>query len=105
MEEININEQNKMDFISGLIANIKDNDGKIGFEFITKYADRAEHIYLQPTANMRLCVLKLETGHEVIGVAQVLDSKNDVESTGNKIAYNNAVNELWKTFGAIAKVL
>ncbi len=93
------------DFIGQLKQNLKDNNGKIGFEFLQKYAESAEKIYLNPTPNMRLCILKLKTGHEVIGVSQVLDSKNDVEEMGNEIAYKNAVNQLWVTFGAIAKVI
>ena len=54
---------------------------------------------------MRVCIIRLATGHEVIGVAQVLNKNNDVEEIGNAIAEKNAVMQLWSTFGAIAKVL
>lgn len=86
-------------------ASLEYNDGKISYDFIKNLADNSEVIYLHPTDNMRLCILKLYSGHEVIGVAQVLDSKNDVEEIGNKVAYDRAVDELWSVCGAIAKVL
>lgn len=81
------------------------NDGKIPFSFIEEQADKAKKTFARLTPNTRVCVLTLETGHEVVGVAQVLDSKNDVEDIGNKIALDRAKNELWASFGAIAKVL
>lgn len=44
-------------------------------------------------------------GHEVLGLAQVLDSANDVEEIGNAVALANAKNSLWPVIGSIAKVL
>ena len=85
--------------------NLISNKGKISYEFIKDLAEEAEVIYLHPTKNMRLCILILPSGHEVLGKAQVLDDKNDVESIGNSVAYTNAVNELWAVCGNIAKVL
>ena len=79
--------------------------GKISFNFIANLAENAEVIYLHPTANMRLCILKLYSGHEVLGMAQVLDSKNDAEELGNKVAYDRAVNELWGVVGTIARAI
>lgn len=105
MEEITEQDKSKMEFVEELTQNLKENNGKISFEFIKKYADTAEKLYLNPTPSMRLCILKLTTGHEVIGVAQVLDAKNDVEEIGNSVAYDNAIDKLWSTFGSIAKVL
>jgi len=84
---------------------LKSNNGKISPEFIDRMVSLSEVIYLHPTDNTRICILKLPTGHEVIGVAQVLDAKNDIEEIGNKIAYTNAKNQLWSAFGSIAKVL
>jgi len=92
-------------FISDLKDRMDENDGKIPFSFIQDEVKRGQVQYMQLTPNMRVCVITLRTGHEVIGVAQVLDAKNDVESIGNEVAYANAVNELWKVFGSIAKVL
>lgn len=97
--------ENEKSFTTKLRDELLANNGKISFNFISTYAANAEKIYLHPTENMRLCILKLETGHEVVGVAQVLSYKNDVEEIGNKVAYDNAVNQLWSIFGAIAKVL
>ena len=85
--------------------NLDVNGGKISNEFIDNLAENAEAIYLNPTPNMRICILKIYSGHEVLGYAQVLDKKNDVEEIGNKVAYENAKNELWKVCGAIAKIL
>ena len=84
---------------------LDNNNGKIPFSFVQHMADVGKKKYVQLTANMRVCVITLTTGHEVIGVAQVLDANNDVEEIGNKVAHDRAVNELWNVFGAIAKVL
>ncbi len=79
------------------------NNGKIPFSFVQHMADIGETKFVQLTPNMRVCVITLTTGHEVIGVAQVLDAKNDVEEIGNSVAYENAVNELWKLEGYLLK--
>ncbi len=79
--------------------------GKISSDFISKVAVNAEKIYLQPTPSMRICVLKLKSGHEVYGVAQVLDPVNDVESIGNKVAFDRAKDEIWQVVGSIAKAI
>ncbi len=85
--------------------NLEANGGKISPDFIDNLAENADAIYLNPTPSMRICILKIYSGHEVIGYAQVLDPKNDVEEIGNKVAYENAKNELWKVCGNIAKIL
>ena len=87
-------------------AELSRNNGKLSVDFINLQAERATTTYLHPTPNMRLCIIHLpETGHEVLGVAQVLDVANDVEAIGNNVAYDRAVNELWSVFGNIAKAL
>jgi len=91
--------------VDNIKANLKVNGGRISFDFIQNLAENAETIYLHPTPNMRLCVLRLYSGHEVLGMAQVLDSKNDDEELGNKVAYKRAVDELWAVCGSIAKVV
>jgi len=84
---------------------LEENDGKISFDFISNLAEDAEKIFLHPTPNMRICVLTLYSGHEVYGVAQVIDAKNDVEEIGNKVAFDNARDQLWNVCGAIAKIV
>ncbi len=86
-------------------ANLDSNNGKIHPEFIENLAEHAEAVYLHPTANTRICVLTIYSGHEVVGIAQVLDAKNDDEDIGNSVAYENAKNELWRVCGTIAKIL
>jgi len=81
---------------------IASNNGKLSYKFIVDEVANGTTTYTQLTPNMRVCVIRLQSGHEVIGVAQVLDAANDVESIGNEVALTNATNELWKVFGAIA---
>ena len=96
---------NKNKLVIALTEALEENSGKIPFSFILGEVSTAEVQYLHPTPNMRLCIITLLSGHEVIGIAQVLDAKNDKEALGNSVAYDNAINELWKVFGSIAKVL
>jgi len=91
--------------VDSISADLRENNGKISQGFIDNLADNAEKIYLHPTPSMRICVLRIYSGHETVGVAQVLDPKNDNEEIGNKVAYNNAKNELWSVVGSIAKTL
>ena len=93
--------------VERLREELKINKGKISFDFIQReVAEHTEDVwYFHLTANMRACVIKLKSGHEVLGMAQVLDSKNDVEEIGNKVAFDNAVNKLWEVYGSIAKVI
>lgn len=81
---------------------VASNNGKLPAAFIDKQVEAGTTTYTHLTPNMRVCVIRLQSGHEVIGVAQVLDSNNDVEEIGNSVAFTNAKNELWKVFGAIA---
>lgn len=80
------------------------NNGKISPVLVDEIAHEAEVVYVHPTANTRICVLRLQSGHEVVGIAQVLDAKNDVESIGNQIAYNRAKDQIWSVLGNIAKL-
>jgi len=92
-------------FADSIKVNLDSNNGKIHPTFIDNLAEHAEAVYMHPTPNTRICVLTLYSGHEVVGIAQVLDAKNDDEDIGNSIAYENAKNELWKLCGNIAKIL
>jgi len=83
-------------------SELDSNSGKLSAAFVTEQASLATVTYHQLSPNMRACVLRLPSGHEVLGVAQVLDSANDVQSIGESVAYANATAELWKVFGTIA---
>ena len=92
-----------MQIIADMIKlDLESNNGKISFGFIENLAENAEVIYLHPTPRTRICIMTIYSGHEVIGIARVLDPKNDVEEIGNKIAFENARDELWKVCGSIA---
>jgi len=91
--------------VAELVQAMKGNSGKIPTSFINKQVSEAQIIHIHPTANTRICVIQLTSGHEVVGVAQVLDAKNDVEAIGKSIALQNATEQLWQVFGSIAKVL
>ena len=92
------------DLLRDIQNELLNNNNKLSSEFIDSVADKAEVIYLHPTDATRICILQLRSGHEVLGYAQVLDPKNDDESIGNSVAYNNAKGELWQLCGSIAKV-
>lgn len=95
---------NSRQFVKSIFNELVDNNGKLSKAFIDSVAATASVNYSRPTPNMRLCILTLPTGHEVLGKAQVLDALNDVEELGNQVAYDNAVNELWALCGTIAKL-
>ena len=92
-----------------IIDNVKEalaeNNNKLSPEYINSLVSLAEIEYFQLTPTMRVCVITLESGHEVLGVARVLDAKNDEAEIGNRVAYENAVNELWGQIGSIAKAV
>ena len=81
-----------------------ENGNKIPYAFIQEQVAKAKIVYTQTTDNTRVCTMTMETGHEVVGVARVLDAKNDEEKIGNSVALENATNELWATYGSIAKL-
>ena len=80
------------------------NSNKISPTLINNIVAQSNVQYFPLTPTMRVCVITLPTGHEVLGKAQVLDSKNDVESVGNAVALTNAANEIWALVGSIAKL-
>ncbi len=94
-------------FIDSLQVALTNNGGKIPLKFIEDHLNNplTKVTHVQATENTRICVITLSTGHELVGYAQVLDSKNDVELIGQEVAYDNAKEEIWKVFGSIAKVL
>ena len=96
-----------MDFISILKAELAENGGKISFQFTEDLLNHTDTkvTHVQPTPNTRVCVITLPTGHDLVGYAQVLDAKNDVELMGQEVAYNNAKDNIWVALGSIAKVI
>ena len=87
-----------------IIDELAENSNKISPKFINNLVVMSSVQYLHPTPNMRLCIITLHTGHEVLGKAQVLDASNDDEDIGNKVALTNAKNEIWALVGSIAKL-
>lgn len=91
--------------IKRLRKHLRENENKIHIDFIKLEVEHGIVKYYQPTKSMRTCVIVLDSGHEVIGEAQVLDLENDVEKFGNKAAYNKAFEKLWGNLGSIAKAI
>ena len=83
---------------------LRQNHNKISFDFIQRISNNSTGTYHQLSDNTRVCVLRLDTGHEVVGYARVLDKKNDDPAIGNKVALDNATDELWSLIGTIAKL-
>lgn len=93
-----------MNLQQSIIDELEGNSNKISPAFINNIVAQSSIQYLKPTPNMRLCIITLPTGHEVLGKAQVLDASNDVEQIGNNVALTNATNEIWALVGSIAKL-
>ena len=93
-----------MNLQQSIIDELAGNSNKISPAFINNIVAQSSIQYLKPTPNMRLCIITLPTGHEVLGKAQVLDVSNDVEQIGNRVALTNATNEIWALVGSIAKL-
>lgn len=87
-----------------IIDELEMNSNKISPTLISNIVAQSNVQYFNLTPNMRVCVITLPTGHEVLGKAQVLDASNDVEDIGNKVALTNAANEIWALVGSIAKL-
>ena len=93
-----------MDLQQLIIDELDGNSNKISPTLINNIVAQSNVQYFHLTPNMRVCVITLPTGHEVLGKAQVLDSSNDVETLGNSVALTNATNEIWTLVGSIAKL-
>lgn len=92
-----------MNLQQSIIDELAESSNKISPAFINKIVAQSIQ-YLKPTPNMRLCIITLSTGHEVLGKAQVLSAANDIEQIGNQVALTNATNEIWTLVGSIAKL-
>ena len=93
-----------MDLQQLIIDELDGNSNKISPTLINNIVAQSNVQYFHLTPNMRVCVITLPTGHEVLGKAQVLDVDNDVETIGNSVALTNATNEIWTLVGSIAKL-
>lgn len=82
---------------------LKKSGGRIPLGLITQVVAKSTVTHHQLTPNMRVCVITLPTGHEVLGKAQVLLASNDEEAIGQKVALHDARNQLWGVLGSIAK--
>lgn len=102
-----IDKENSMESttVKDLAAALDGNRGKIPVTFIMDMIAKSRVTHTHLTPNMRVCVIRTTDGHEVIGVAQVLDAANDVPEIGQEIAYKRASDELWAVYGSIAKVI
>jgi hypothetical protein len=60
-----------------------------------------ETAYVRLGKKMMVCHLTLANGHEVVGVSAIVDPEKFDVVIGRKIAYDNAVNEVWKHMGSI----
>lgn len=96
-----------MDLINLIKNELERSGNKLSPTFIDTLAHHTDTkvTHHQMTPNTRVCVVTLPTGHELVGYAQVLDAKNDVELIGQSVAYKNAIENLWQTCGNIAKAL
>jgi hypothetical protein len=96
-----------MMLIERLTEELKKNNGKIPKSFVESILNhkdtKVSHAKLTP--NTRVCVITTVYGHDLVGYAQVLDASNDVELTGQSIAYKNAADQLWSVLGSVAKIL
>lgn len=95
----------KYDIIANTKQALSENGNKLSPEYIDSLVTDSDIQHFQLTPTLRVCVITLPSGHEVLGKAQVLDPANDVEAIGQSVAYTNAVNEIWFQVGAIAKAL
>ena len=83
---------------------LSSNSNKLSPDFILDIFNQSKLSYTQLSPNTRVCLLTLPAGHEIVGIAQVLDAANDVEAIGNQVAMSNATEQLWKLCGTIAKL-
>lgn len=55
--------------------------------------------YVKLGTKMTACVLTLKNGHEVVGIAGVIDAKTYDLSIGSTISKNKAVDKVWALLG------
>ena len=91
--------------IDRIETNLAQNGGKLSYEFTRDILSEATATHHQMTPNTRVCVITLESGHDLVGFAQVLNAENDIREMGEEIAYNRAAEKIWEVLGAIAKAL
>ena len=67
----------------------------------SKIVDKYFHIV--PNTTMTLCVLTLENGFQVTGESAAVSLTNFDKEIGEKIAFENARNQIWKLEGYLLK--
>lgn len=70
---------------------------KITQEDLQALIDKEEYARFGETCTV--CALTLKSGYTVIGKSGCIDSKQFDENIGRKIAFDNAINELWALHG------
>ena len=93
-----------MKLIERIKEELKVNNNKISQGFIELESSRASKQFFC-TNNTVICVMRLDSGHEVVAYAQVLDEKNFNEDVGKRVAADKCKDKLWELFGNIAKAI
>lgn len=93
--------QEAMVLLANIVNELEANNNKLTREFIDNMMDTAEVSFLHERGTT-VCIAVLPTGHKLTGYAMVLDTKNNDNEIGRKVAYSNAREKLWETLGAIA---
>ena len=97
----------RKNFVTQIKIELLEHGGKISPDFIQNLLNHPETkvLHSELMSSTRVCVIVLPTGHNAVGVAQVLDPNNDVESIGQSVAYKNAAGDVWSIVGNVAKGL
>jgi len=95
-----------VDLMEAINTELKNNGGKISPQFVNDYAQQqCTYEYAKVGDSCRVCVLTTNTGNKLVGYGLVLDSNNDDAVIGNKVARDEAVDQLWGFLGGVAKML
>ena len=96
-----------MTLLGRILLELENNNNKLSQSFIEKelFSSETKVEHGQVGDSCRVCVITLPAGHKLVGYALVLDPNNDVESIGQEVAYKNASEKIWETYGAIAKAI
>lgn len=61
--------------------------------------------YTRLSPRTTLCLLTLDNGYEVVGFSACVDERNYDEQIGRKVAYEDAITQLWPLFGFLLSEL
>ena len=82
---------------------LESNGNRLKPEFIEGLIVDVKHTKLSETS--RVCLLQCVGGLEIIGKAQVLDTKNNDDLKGQEVAYKDALSNLYQDIGSISKAI